>query len=53
MKHNQEMLEKNSHNWGDKVRIIAVSVDEELNELKERIETKKWNKITHFTIGGQ
>ena len=29
MKHNQEMLEKNEAVWGDKVRIVGVSVDED------------------------
>jgi len=29
MKHNQEMLEKNEEVWGDKVRIIGVSVDKD------------------------
>jgi hypothetical protein len=28
MQHNQEMLEKNAEKWKDKVKIIAVSVDE-------------------------
>lgn len=50
MAHNQEMLEKN--NWGDKVRIVGVSVDDDLDSIKDRVQTKKWEKIEHLTLGG-
>lgn len=46
------MLEKNGERWGDKVKIIAISVDDDLKALQERIEAKKWNKIIHYTAGG-
>jgi hypothetical protein len=29
MTHNQKMLEKNEGNWGDRVKIFGVSVDED------------------------
>jgi hypothetical protein len=32
MTHNQEMIEKNK--WGDKVRIVGVSVDDDVNKIK-------------------
>lgn len=37
MQHNQTMLETNSEKWGDKVRIVGLSVDDDLEELKKRI----------------
>ena len=49
MTHNQEMLEKN--NWGDSVKIVALSVDEDLENLKEKITKKGWSKIQHLTFG--
>lgn len=50
MQHNQEMLEKNGEKWGDKVRIIGLSVDDSLDDLKKRIQEKKWEKVEHFKI---
>jgi len=51
MQHNQDMLDKNAEAWKDKVRIVAVSVDDDLEGLKKRIESKKWDKIEHLTLG--
>ncbi len=33
MAHNQEMLEKNKEQWKDRVRIVAISVDDSKEEL--------------------
>ena len=49
MKHNQEMLENHS-NWKGKVRIIGVSFDESIENVKNRVELKKWNLIEHYLI---
>jgi hypothetical protein len=43
MAHNQTMLEKN--NWGDNVRIVGVSVDDEVDVVKNRVQTKGWQKV--------
>jgi thiol-disulfide isomerase/thioredoxin len=45
MQHNQEMLEKNTEKWKDKVRIVAVSVDDNKETIKNRVNTKGWTKI--------
>ena len=50
MDHNQKMLEQNAEAWKDKARIVAVSVDEDLECIRERIEKKKWNNIEHLTL---
>ena len=50
MSHNQEMLEKNEENWNGKVRIVGLSVDEEIESVKKRVEEKKWNKIEHYQV---
>jgi len=52
MQHNQEMLEKNEAVWGDKVRIVAVSVDEEKEVIATRVNSRKWTKIQHLTLLG-
>ena len=38
MNHFQEMLEKNSETWKDRVRIIGASIDDSKKFLKEKIE---------------
>ena len=52
MAHNQEMLEKNEAAWKDKVRIVAVSVDDDKESVKNRVQNKKWDKIVHLTLLG-
>jgi thiol-disulfide isomerase/thioredoxin len=49
MAHNQEMLEKNPE-WKGKARIVGLSVDENLEDLKKRIEEKKWDKVDHYQL---
>ncbi len=46
------MLEKNQEKWKNKVRIVAVSVDEDKEVIKQRVNTKGWNKIEHLTLLG-
>ncbi|KAL4470129.1 hypothetical protein ABPG72_016666 [Tetrahymena utriculariae] len=52
MQHNQDMLSKNEEKWAGKVRIIAVSVDDNKKDVQDRINQKNWNKITHFKLNG-
>lgn len=48
MAHNQEMLEKNSEKWGDKVKIIGVSIDEDAETVEKHVTEKKWQKVKHY-----
>lgn len=52
MQHNEDMLKKNEKEWAGKVRIVGVSVDDDLDELKKRIDKKDWKRIEHLTLGG-
>ncbi|EAS05846.2 thioredoxin family protein (macronuclear) [Tetrahymena thermophila SB210] len=52
MQHNQDMLTKNEEKWAGKVRIIAVSVDEDRKDVQDRINQRNWDKITHFKLNG-
>ncbi|KAL4428766.1 hypothetical protein ABPG74_001280 [Tetrahymena malaccensis] len=52
MQHNQDMLTKNEEKWAGKVRIIAVSVDDNRSDVLDRINQRNWNKITHFKLNG-
>jgi thiol-disulfide isomerase/thioredoxin len=42
MAHNQEMLVHNEGKWGDKVRIIGVSIDQTVEAVVKHVQAKKW-----------
>ena len=46
------MLEHKGAEWGDKVKIVGLSIDGEKAKLKSHVETKGWNKVDHYFIGG-
>jgi len=50
MAHNQEMLEKNGDTWGDKVRLIGLSIDQTAAAVKTHVETKGWQKVEHYHV---
>jgi thiol-disulfide isomerase/thioredoxin len=50
MAHNQEMLEEHGAAWGDKVRLIGLSIDQEREKLKTHVETKKWTSVEHYHV---
>jgi thiol-disulfide isomerase/thioredoxin len=50
MKHNQEMLEKNANDWGDRVRLIGLSIDQDYSKLVNHIEDKNWKKVEHYHV---
>ena len=47
MDHNQKMLEKNT-DWQNKVKIVAISVDDDNESVAERVNNKKWKSIEHY-----
>ena len=52
MAHNQEMLEHHSERWGDKVRIIGISIDKSPEPVVNHVKAKKWEKVEHFHRAG-
>ena len=48
MAHNQEMLKKQEARWGNKLRIIGISIDQDKANLKENMKTKGWTKVEHY-----
>lgn len=50
MAHNQDMLEKRGADWGDKVRLIGLSIDNDAATVKSHVEAKKWQKIEHYHV---
>lgn len=50
MAHNQEMLTKNKEAWGDKVRIVGLSIDNDAATVKNHVTAKKWEAIEHYHV---
>ena len=48
MAHNQEMLTHNKATWGDRVRIIGLSLDQDLSKLRSHIQNKGWANVEHY-----
>jgi len=48
MAHNQEMLQKRKSDWGDKVRIIGVSIDQSKEKMVEHVNNKGWTAVEHY-----
>lgn len=51
MAHNQEMLEKRKADWGDDVRIIGLSIDQDKEKLKSHVSSKGWTTVEHYFRG--
>lgn len=52
MAHNQEMLEHNGSRWGDKVRIIGLSIDQTTEAVVKHVNAKGWGKVEHLHKAG-
>jgi len=48
MQHNQDMLTKRRADWGDKVKIIGISIDQTADAVVKHCEAKGWNKPIHY-----
>jgi len=48
MQHNQDMLTENEEKWGDKVKIIGLSIDKDAATVKNHIESKGWTSPIHY-----
>lgn len=42
------MLEKRAGDWGNKVRIIGVSIDQTKDVVVKHVEDKKWKSVEHY-----
>lgn len=50
MAHNQEMLVQHGEKWGDRVRLIGLSIDQTAATVKNHVETKGWTKVEHYHV---
>lgn len=48
MEHNHKMLEKRGEEWGEKVKIICISIDQTRDALTKHVEAKGWTKPIHY-----
>ena len=51
MAHNQEMITHNKAKWGDKVKIVGISIDDDLSALRNHVTAKGWTDVTHYWAG--
>jgi hypothetical protein len=42
------MLTKREADWGDKVRIIGLSIDKDTETVRKHVKAKGWEKVEHF-----
>lgn len=52
MAHNQEMLEHRGKDWGDKVRIIGISIDSDAETVMKHVKKNKWEDVEHYHRAG-
>ena len=45
------MLEKRSSDWGDKARIIGISIDKDADVVVAHVKHKNWESVEHFHRG--
>jgi hypothetical protein len=50
MDQNCKMLEKRGKDWGDKVRLIGLSIDKDTAIVKNHVEDKKWTSVEHYHV---
>jgi thiol-disulfide isomerase/thioredoxin len=48
MAHNQAMLDKRGAEWGDKVKIICISIDQTADKVVSHCDAKGWNSPIHY-----
>ena len=44
------MLESRGKDWGDKVRLIGLSIDNDAGTVKNHIESKDWKNVEHYHV---
>jgi hypothetical protein len=50
MHHNQEMVKKNGARWGDKVRIIGASIDEDADTVVKHVKDNGWEDVENYHL---
>ena len=52
MQHNEDMLKKRAADWGDKVKIIGISIDNKAEVVVDHVKAKDWNSPIHYHRAG-
>jgi len=52
MQHNEDMLTKRGAEWGDKVKIIGISIDQSADAVVKHVEAKDWKRPIHYHRAG-
>ena len=49
---NQMAVDKRAE-WGDRAMILPLSIDDELDTLKQHVASRGWTNLDHFWVGGE
>jgi len=48
MQHNEDMLKKRAADWGGKVKIIGISIDQTAEAVVKHVDAKDWKSPIHY-----
>ena len=48
MQHNEDMLKKRAADWGDKLKIIGISIDQTADAVVKHVDAKDWKRPIHY-----
>lgn len=51
MQHNQDMLTKRGSEWGEKLKIIGISIDQAKDTVAKHVDSKGWTSVEHYWRG--
>ena len=51
MKHINEMVGEKGDEWKDKVAVVPLSIDEDVDTLKSHVTSRGWTKVDHYWAG--
>ena len=44
------MLDRKGKEWGDRVRFIGLSIDNDVDTVRKEVKKKKWEEIEHYHV---
>ena len=50
--HNNELMNRRGDSWGDLVTILGISIDNEIETIREHVNDRDWNAVKHVWVPG-
>jgi hypothetical protein len=48
----EQLLQKRGVQWGDSVKIVGLSVDNDIATIKKHLDEKKFKEVQHYCVSG-